>query len=57
MSYAATLLPDSTFHAFAIVSVVLLIAAAVFAVVERSIVLALLCGGLAALALGFVVIS
>lgn len=54
---ADTLLPDDTFHAFMIVATVLFVAAAVWSIIERTIVLALICGGLAALALGFVVIS
>jgi hypothetical protein len=57
MTFAADIIADDTFNLLVIVAAVLFAAAAVMSVVERAIVMALLCAGLAFFAFAWVVVS
>jgi hypothetical protein len=57
MTFAVDIIADDTFNLLVIVAAVLFAAAAVMAVVERAIVMALLSAGLAFFAFAWVVVS
>lgn len=57
MTLAAKVIADGTFHAFVFAAFILFFVAFVLALVERSVLMALLCAGLICVAAAYVVVS